>query len=298
MRAVAIRNYGGPEVLEAVEMPMPDVAVGEVLVRVRAAAVNPADWKWRTGMFAAQLPVRFPHILGYDIAGEIVSGPRFSRGARVAAMLNPITKGGYAEYAAVPWRQIACIPDRVTFESAAALPTAGLTGTQMIEALATKAGDVVMITGATGAVGRFALLAARRLSIRTIAAVRHSQIAEALCLGADEAIDLSSDWPGEPLDHVVDTIGGPLVGRLCRHLRPAGTILTAATTPIDCTGLHVTPGFFAVQPSGEMLQRLLDLVAETDFAVPIAKVLPLAEAARAHRLVERGGTGGKIILRP
>lgn len=298
MRAMIIRDYGGPEMLEPAELPMPEPREGELLVRVLAIAVNPADGKWRSGMFAAHAPIRFPHVLGYDIAGQVVSGPGFARGARVAAMLDPLTKGGYAQYAAIPAGQVAAVPDGMAIETAAALPTAGLTGLQMVEALSTLPDEVLLVTGAVGAVGRFAMLAARRRGTRVIAAVRASQIAEALALGADHAVDISAEWEGGQFDHVLDTLGGPQVGRLCRHLRPEGTILTAATTTIEGAGPAAMPVIFAVQPSGPDLRRVFAMVAEANLPVPVAQVLPLAEAGRAQQLVEQGGTGGKIILRP
>jgi len=298
MRAMAIQDYGGPDVIAAVDLPMPEPAPDEVLVRIRAVGVNPADWKWRSGMFAAQAPIRFPHVLGYDIAGEVVHGAGFSPGDRVAAMLDPFVKGGYAEYVAVAADRLAPIPHRLSFDAAAACPTAGLTGTQMVEALETGTADTLLVTGATGAVGRFVLLAARRRGIRTVAAVRRHQIAEALALGSDRAIDISADWQGPGLDHLIDTVGGAQAGQLCRHVRPGGTILTAATTPIEAEALPVAPHFFTIQPSGADLQRLFDLMLEEKFEVPIVQILPLAEAGRAQHLVEQGGLGGKIILRP
>jgi len=114
MKAIVITGHGDASVLASVELPLPTLQPGEVLVRIRAAAVNPADVKWRAGMFAAFAPVSFPHILGYDIAGEVIESQSEEQGvapgARVFGMLDPFRKGGYAEYAAMPADHLSLIP--------------------------------------------------------------------------------------------------------------------------------------------------------------------------------------------
>ena len=300
MRAIVINAHGGLEVLESAELPQPVPGPCEVLVKVRAVAVNPADGKWRAGMFASFAPVSFPHILGYDVAGEVVDGEGFATGDRVFGMLDPFRKGGYAEYVTVAAQQLALVPDGMEFDRAAAIPTAGLTGTQMVEqGLDVKPGTTILITGAVGAVGRFALHAAKARGAHVVAAVCASQRKAALAKGADQALALGEeDWTGAPFDHVIDTVGGEAVGRLCLHLRPGGRILSAATTPVTAEGLSVQPEFHAVQPDGANAARLAELVAKGAIEVPIAEVLPLEQAARAQELTDRGGAGGKIILKP
>jgi NADPH2:quinone reductase len=300
MRAVTISRYGGIEVLEPGRQPRPIPLPGETLVEIRAAAINPADGKWRAGMFEAFAPLSFPHILGYDVAGVVAGGTGFPVGTRVAGMLDPFTKGGYAEYVAVSSDRLVAIPDGLSFESAAAVPTAGLTGSQLIErAVDAQPGQHLLLTGAAGAVGRFALHAARLRGATVVAAVRTAQKAEALVLGADAAISLGEEeWSGERFDHVIDTVGGSAVAALCRDLRPGGKIATAATTPIDSEGLSATPTFYTVEMDAERLGRLLATVASGEIAVPIARVLPLEAAAEAQRLTDAGGVSGKIILTP
>jgi NADPH2:quinone reductase len=122
MRAVVINNYGGPDILEVADIPVPELAPGEVLLKVHAAGINPADGKWRRGMYKSIAAVPMPHILGYDVAGTIEGGEGFAKGARVAAMLNPFTKGGYAEYASVDAANVTAIPDEMSFETAAQSP--------------------------------------------------------------------------------------------------------------------------------------------------------------------------------
>ncbi|AEG51157.1 NADPH:quinone reductase [Sphingobium chlorophenolicum L-1] len=298
MKAIVINRHGGPEVLEPADLPPPRPQPGEVLVRVAAAAVNPADGKWRAGMFESFAPVGFPHILGYDVAGEVVGGEGFAPGERVFGMLDPFRKGGYAEMVAVAADHLAGVPDGLDLPTAAAIPTAGLTGLQMVErGLDLQAGQRLLLTGAMGAVGRFALFAAKERGVDVIAAVRAAHRDAVRALGADQVIALGDeDWNGAPFDHVIDTVGGAAVGALCRHLRRGGRLLTAATTPIPGDGLPAVPEFFAVIPSGPDAARLAAAVAAGKVAVPIARILPLDQAAEAQRLVEAGGLNGKVIL--
>jgi NADPH:quinone reductase len=304
MRAVLFDRYGDLDVLRVAEVPDPVPAAGQILVRIAASAVNPADHKWRSGMFAQVAPIPLPHIVGYDVAGTVVAlGPgvaEFAIGDRVAALLDPITKGGYAEMVAVDAAAAARIPDGLDFAHAAAVPCAALTGAQVIdEVIQPSAGQSVLVTGATGSVGAVGMLSALRRGARVVAAVRARYLDAARALGATRVIALGEEhWNGESFDHVFDTVGGEAVARLCRHLRPGGLICTAATTPIDPTDLPAQPQFVAVHPDGARLRSLLADVAVGRIPITIARRLPLTQAAEAQRLVEAGGLGGKVILEP
>ncbi len=302
MRVVECNEYGGPEVLHLAERPIPATTPGTIRIRVHAAAVNPADTKLRQGMFDSVAPLNFPQILGYDVAGIIDDlGPGvtgFSPGARVFAMLDMLQRGAYAEYVLVPAAEIVPIPDALDFATAVAIPTGGLTGVQMIEEYAKpQANDIVLITGATGSVGRFAMYAAHRRGVHIVAAVRENQLDEARALGATETLILGAEgWSGADFKYVIDTVGGRAVADLCRHLRPDGAIFTAATTPIDPQDLTSTPVFVVVHNDPAKLRELSAAVAAGLLPVPIAQSLPLDQAPAAHRLVEQGGNGGKIVL--
>ena len=300
MRAVTMDRYGGLEVLALSEQPQPVPQSGETLVEIKASAVNPADGKWRAGMFADAIPLQFPHILGYDVAGVAAGGDGFTIGARVVGMLDPMIKGGYAEYVAVSTDRLTTMPDGLSFERAASIPTAGMTGVQLAEiAVDAQPGQTILLTGAVGAVGRFALYALKKRGARIVAAVRSGQKPQAIALGANVAIALGEGrWSGEAFDHVIDTVGGPAVAELCRHLKPGGKIATAATTPIDPEGLAATPEFYGVVSDKDRLADLLKAVAAGEIEVPIARTMPLEEAAEAQRLTDSGGAGGKIVLIP
>jgi len=302
MRVVECGEYGGPDVLHLAERPVPAIEPGKIRIRVHAAAVNPADVKLRQGMFDSVAPLKFPQVLGYDVAGIIdgigddVSG--FFAGERVFAMLDMLQRGAYAEYVLVPAGDAVLIPAALDFATAVAIPTGGLTGVQMIEEYAKPGpGDAVLITGATGSVGRFAMYAARGRGVRIIAAVRESQREEARALGADETLVLGgAAWHGTDFQYVIDTVGGDAVAELCRHLRADGAIFTAATTPINSEGLVSKPVFVVVHNDSVKLRELAGAVAAGALTVPIGRRLPLGQAAAAHRLVESGGNAGKIIL--
>lgn len=154
----------------------------------------------------------------------------------------------------------------------------------------------MLITGATGSVGRFAMLAARRRGVHIIAAVRESQAAEARALGAAEILTFGTRWQGPDFKYVIDTVGGSEVAKLCRHLAPGGGIFTAATTPIEGEDLPTAPIFVIVHNEPAQLRALAEAAASGELPVPVAKRLPAAQAPQAHRLVEAGGNAGKIVL--
>lgn len=301
MKAVRIHGHGGAEVLcyEDTEVPVP--ASGEVLIRVAAAGVNPADHKHRAGMFKDFVPYRFPHILGYDIAGTVaalgkgVESP--AMGTRVSALLDPMMAGGYAEFVVTAAAGCASLPDNIDFATAAAMPCPALTGTQMVEQMRLSPGDTVLVTGATGMVGRFALFAAKAAGARTVAAVRPAYMEEARALGADAAVALDGlGWQGMAFDGVIDTVGGAAATALAARLKPGARILTVATAPLDLSRLSVEPEFVAVYPDGARLARLVAEVASGAIAVPIAARLQLADAGRAQAMLEAGGVRGKVVL--
>jgi NADPH:quinone reductase-like Zn-dependent oxidoreductase len=304
MRVIQMSGYGGPDVLQLGERETPEPGPGQVRVRVQAVGVNPADWKWRAGWFKDMIPFSFPHVPGYDAAGVVdavgegVSG--FAKGDRVVTMTAPDKQGAYAELVVAAADATAKIPANLDFATAAALPTPGLTGVQLVEEmLKPKAGETVLVTGAVGGCGRFSLHAAKKLGARVVAAVRASAAAEARALGADEVITLDGgEWTGAPFDAVADTVGGPAVAKLCRHVKPGGLIGTVSTTPIDPAGLPSQPAFFAYHADAARLAELAEVAARGELPVPVATRLPFAEAGKAQQLVEAGGQGGKVVLEP
>lgn len=304
MKAVQIHGHGGSDALVYADADNPQITAGDVLIRVAAIGVNPADHKHRSGMFKDFVPYSFPYVGGYDVAGTIeavgseVTG--FRPGDRVFSLLDPMKAGGYAELAATTAAGCAIMPDNLDFETAAAIPCSGLTGVQLVEdALHTRAGDTVVITGATGMVGRFALHAAKAAGAFVVAAVRDSYAELAHQMGADAVIVLGTEtWSGKPFDGAIDTVGGSIATFVVAQVKADGKIITTATDPLDVSRLSSQPLFVAVHPDGARLRRLGAAVARGEIAVPITARYPLAEAAQAQRVIEAGGNQGKIILLP
>lgn len=302
MRVTRIYEHGGPDMLRYEEADRPEPGPGEILIRVMRAGVNPADHKHRSGMFKDFVPYVFPKTLGYDVAGTVealgagVDAP--TQGTRVFALLDPFAAGGYAQYVVTQAAGVAVMPEGMDFDTAAAMPCPGLTGTQMVEdQLKPKAGDLILVTGATGMVGRFAVRALLAAGAQVVAAVRPAYAEEARQAGAHVVVPLDgSAWTGAPFDGVIDTVGGPASTALAAATRPGGRILTAATDPLDAKKLPTAPEFIAVHPDGARLARLGEDVVAGRISVPIKARFPLAEAAKAHEAIEAGGINGKIVL--
>lgn len=300
MKAVQFALYGDPYVLELVEVADPEPESGQLLIRVRAIGVNPADGKWRSGSLRAMAELPLPHIGGYDVAGDVIGGYGLPLGTRVVAMVDPSVGGAYAEQVLTDSSRVAILPPELAYETGAALPTPGLTALQGIEAeLAVQPGQRLLVTGAAGGVGRHAVAAARAAGARVVAAVRDKAQDEAIASGADEVVALDGrDYSGPPFDAALDSIGGAIVAPLMRAVRKDGLAVTAATAPIPGDGLKVPVRFFRVYPEAARLARVVAQVASGAATAPVAATLPLAEAAAAQARVAAGGTGGKIVLIP
>ncbi len=302
MKAIVLHEYGDADNLRYEDFETPVPSAGEVLVRVKATSINPVDLKMRSGAAKDHFPVEFPGILGRDLAGEVVSvGPgvtEFKPGDHVMGL----TKKTYAEFCAAKVEELALIPDGMNFHQAAAIPLVTLTGTQLIEkAIGVAPGQIVLVTGALGSVGRTAVYVAHELGARVLAGVRESEKAEAATIGADAVIAVDNDQEIgrlHELDAIADTVGGPLIARLLPAVRKGG-IIGSVLGPVNDAeryGVQVKPMMAVPDPS--RLKQLAQNFLSGDLKIPVARTFPLAEAAEAHRLAERGGTGGKILLIP
>lgn len=293
MRAISQRVFGGPEVLEVVEVEPPTAGPGEVVVRVEAAGVNPADWKRRAGLLR-----RFgepPFTVGLDFAGEGLFG----------VVLPP--RGTYAEYVAVPRTSLAPAPSGLDAVHAAALPTAGLTAWQaLVRAGAVHPGKSVLVHAAAGGIGHLAVQVAKAHGayvLGTARAGKHPFIKE---LGVDEAIDYTStDFAAvaRGVDIVIDPIGGEYGPRSLDTLAADGVLVDVRGTGPDRTAvreLSLQRGLryveFGFTPSADDLRELAGLVERGALRVVVDRVLPLERAAEAHRLSEAGRAAGKIVL--
>jgi NADPH:quinone reductase-like Zn-dependent oxidoreductase len=300
MKAVVIDGFGGVDQLHIQNVDDPPVGRGEVLVRVRATSVNPVDLKIRRGSAAKRMGVELPAILGRDLAGEVVRAGDgvvgFSPGQRVMGLAN----GTYAELTTAKADVLAPIPDKLSFEQAAALPLVLLTGAQLIErAIKIQPGWTVLILGAVGSVGRSAVHVALQHGAKVIAGVHASQIEEAQSLGVQQVISTDDEKQLNKLhdlDAVADTIGGPTAARALKTLKPGGVFGTVLGAPPDANRYNIKVEAFQAQPDASRLYELADDVARGEFIIPIAKTLSLSQIQEAHREAENHPSG-KIVLK-
>lgn len=300
MKAVVLHEYGPPSKLKYEEFPDPKPGRGEVLVAVRAASINPVDWKMRSGAAKDHFPVTFPGVLGRDVAGvvrELGEGvDNFAVGDRVFAL----AWATYAELCVVKAADLAKIPEGVDMTIAAAVPLVSCTGDQLIrEATGVERGQTILLTGAVGSVGRCAMLAAREIGANVIAGVRRKQMVEAKALGAVEAIDLEDDDEIAKLgalDGVADAVGGEVAPKLLGKVKPGGRYGSVLGPP-QGAALHPTVQVKAMtaRPSPETYVRYAEAIREGRLKLAVDRVIPMREAAEAQAAAEKGGVG-KVVL--
>jgi NADPH:quinone reductase-like Zn-dependent oxidoreductase len=306
MRAVRQRALGGPQVLELVEVPRPEPAPTEVLVRVTAAGVNPVDWKTRAmGGFLGEPPFT----VGWDVAGvvERVGGgvTRFAPGHRVFGMPRfPREAAAYAEYVTSPSRQLARTPDELGDVEAAALPLAGLTAWQaLVETSDVGRGQRVLILAAAGGVGHLAVQVAKARGAYVIGTARAEKHAFLRDLGADEALDYTRVDVSETLrevDVVLDAVGGDAGVAALPALRDGGTLVTLSGASVarlrELAGDRVRVTGILVEPDRCGLEELAALVARGELRPHVERTFPLERAGEAHEVGETGRTQGKLVL--
>jgi len=300
MHAAVLKGFGGVEQLELENVTDPVAAADEVLVRVRAISINPIDWKIRSGATRGRIDVTLPAILGRDLAGEVeragegVTG--FTQGQRVMAL----ARSTYAELAVVKANELTPMPEKLSFEEAAALPLVSLTGAQLIErAIKIERGQTVLVLGALGGVGRTAVHVALEHGAKVIAGVRKKQVGDAEVLGAQQVVALDDPEQMETLrdlDAVADTIGGSVAAQTLRVLKKGGVFGSVLAPPADAEKYGVRTASFMAQPDAARLAELANDAALGKFTIPIAKVLPFDWIREAHRKAE-DHPNGKIIVK-
>lgn len=331
MKAVRQHEFGGPDVLRYEDAPMPELKPGEVLVRVHAVGLNPPDWYLRNGYKMLppewQPKVAFPLILGTDVSGVIDAVADdvedFAAGDAVYAMVRfPGGLAGgskaYAEWVSVPASEVARKPRGIDHAHAAGAPMSLLTAWQFMIELGHDEpnplqpnrhvpvpleGKTVLVNGAAGGVGQFAVQLAKWKGARVIAVASGKHGTFVRDLGADEFIDYTQTAASEAVrdvDLVVDTVGGPSTGRFLRTLKRGGALFPIF--PLGFSGaqeaekLGVTVSTTQVRSSGAQLARLADLLDAGTVRVAIDSTFPLADARRAHERASGGNIQGKIVL--
>lgn len=307
MNAVRIHNYGGPEVLRFEDAPRPTPGSGELLIRVQAAGVNPIDWKIRAGYLKQVFPYVLPFIPGWDVSGVVEATgagvTKFKPGDEVYARPDLARDGAYAEYAVVKETETALKPRSIDHVHAAAIPIAALTAWEALFGQAALAkGQRVLIHGAAGGVGSFAVQLAKWKGAYVIGTASAQNQAFLRELGVDEPIDYEKtrfDDVVKEVDVVFDTIGGETQTRSWKVLKKGGILVSIAAPPsADEAAKHgVRSAYFRAATNASLLAEISKLVDSGKVKPFVETVLPLAEARRAHELSESGHTRGKIVLK-
>ncbi|MFJ4989959.1 NADP-dependent oxidoreductase [Streptomyces sp. NPDC088732] len=309
MRAIIQDTYGGPGVLTEGELPIPEPAVGEIRIRVRAAGVNPTDWKHRDGTIPYDHGL--PAVTGWDVAGVVDKLGRgvtlYNEGDEVFGMLPyPHAPGGYAEFATGPARAFVHKPAGIDFTQAAALPLAALTAWQALNDTArVSGGQRVLIQGGAGGVGHLAVQIAHHLGAHVTATASADDADFVRSLGADQVVDYRTTAIGDVLSGV-DAALVPLPGRnrldaLCT-IRRGGVLVSLLGADDEALALADRLGVayrgLMVQSDHAGMRAIAHLAARGALRAKVGTTLPLADAAEAHRRGEAGEIDGKLVLIP
>lgn len=307
MRAVGITRFGGPEVLELVEKPVPVPGDGEVRIRVAAATVNPTDTVLRAGgrFTPEQEP---PYVPGMELAGTVdAAGPGtgWRPGDLVMAIVSPRGPrgGAQAEYVVVPASSVARIPDGASFAEAATLPMNGLTARLALDQLALPPGETIAVTGAAGAVGGYTIQLAAGEGLRVIGDAKPDDEELVLALGADIVVPRGPDVAAAIRRHVPDgvaaVVDAALIGPpVLAAVRDGGQLIAVRPFRGETErGITIKPIMVTsyLHEAGKLAQ-LADLAAKGSLTLRVARQVPAAQAADAHRLLEGGGIRGRLVL--
>lgn len=313
MKAVRLHEFGGPDVLKYEEAPRPLFGSDEMLVRVHASGVNPVDWKVRQGLMRGMLEHTLPLIPGWDFSGvveelgESVTG--FKVGDAVYGRPDPARNGTYAEYVAVHANEIAMKPRGIDHVHAAAVPLAALTAFQALfgtdarePSIDLSRGQRILIHGASGGVGSFAVQLARWRGARVIATASAEHLDYVRELGAEEVLDYAKQ-PFEQVvrdvDAVLDLVGGDVPERSIRVLRPGGVLASTlggiGPKRAEESGIRNVSVWTRTSPSE--LAAIASLIDDEVLRVSVSRIFSLEEAAQAQRAVQDGHVRGKVVLR-
>ncbi|WP_244496889.1 MULTISPECIES: NADP-dependent oxidoreductase [unclassified Ensifer] len=309
MLAIQQTQWGGLDKLHMVEVPRPTPLPTEILVRVKAAGVNPVDLYTREGK-AYMDALQLPYIPGWDVSGVVEAVgygvTRFKVGDEVFGMpWFPRQAGAYAEYVSAPARHFARKPSSVSHVSAAALPLAGLTAWQMLNDVAkVKPGDRVLINAGAGGVGHLAIQIARLKGAHVIATAQRAKHDFLRALGAEDVIDYTKVDPANHVhgaDIAIELVGGDVCVRLLKCLRKGGILISAqaAWAPSlreEAAQLGVEATWFLVEPDGAGLEQLACLVKQRRVSVHVDRIFPMVDFRIAHEFVSQRRTAGKVVL--
>lgn len=313
MKAIAINDFGGRDKLQLMDPPLPEVKKNEILVKVKAAGVNPVDWKIREGYLKDLFPHDFPVILGWDAAGIVEqTGPavtRFKEGDEVFAYCRkPVVHGGaYAACIALEEEHAAIKPKNISFEEAASIPLAGLAAYQsLFDAARINPGETVLIHAAAGGVGGFGVQLAKDHGAMVWATASGHNKKYVQDLGASRVVDytqedfrqaIRSQYP-DGVDVVFDCFGGEVLQKSAYIVKKGGRLITIVDDPTGLARTDIHKEFVFVAPNSAQLTELAQMVEQGRIKTHLSQVFPfgLEEARKAHELSESGHTRGKMVL--
>lgn len=307
MKAAQVNDYGGQEAVQLVDVLKPTATPGHILVEVKAAAVNPFDWKVRDGAYKEYFPLKFPATLGGDVAGVVaeigegVSG--FSVGQAVYGLAGAAGgQGSFAEFTPVKAGQLAAQPNSVDFVTAAALPLAATSAYQaLVDHMNLQAGQKILIHGGAGGIGSFAIQIAKHSGayVATTAAAHDADFVKSL--GADEVIDYQSQDFSTMLkdyDAVFDTVGGETNTKSYTILRPGGRFVSMVQPPDEALAKQYDIQYTqqASQASAERLQAVAEHVDSGKLTAHVDKIFPFEQTAEALEYLKTGHPRGKVVI--
>ena len=303
MRAVRFHSYGPPDVLVVEGVPRPTPGEGQVLVRVRAAGVNPIDWKLRAGYLQQYMPLELPTIPGFDLAGTVEAvGPgvtAFTTGQAVFGRGSST----YAEFALAPTTALALKPANISFDEAATIGIGGVTAwSGLFDSADLQPGQSVLVQGAAGGTGAFAVQLARWKGATVSGTASARNLESIRALGADPAIDYNAGPVKDVvsgLDVVFDTVGGETMDASWELLKPGGILVAVAGMPSeDAAQQHGvrTAGVQAPPDISGILRQLAQLIESGDIRTGLGTVFPLDQAVQAQAQSETGHGRGRIVL--
>jgi NADPH:quinone reductase-like Zn-dependent oxidoreductase len=307
MKAIRFHDYGNPDVLRLEDAPTPAPGPGEVLVKVHATSVNPVDCAIRAGYLRALRDYPRPFILGWDFSGTIAAlgdgVTEWHLGDEVYGHPPLSGAGAYAEYIAVPASICARKPASIDHNQAASIPLVALTAWQaLFDHAQLTAGQTVLIQRGAGGVGSFAIQFAKLKGARVIATASARNLSLLRDLGADEALDYNAvrfEDVVSNIDVVLEGMAGEVRERSWKTLKPGGILIAltgAPPTDVMAAERGFTQKTIWVHPDQTQLTTIAGLVDSGKVRAIVETVVPLAEAAQAHRMVETGHTRGKIVL--
>jgi len=304
MKAIQIPHYGGPEVLRLVDIERPVPKEGEVLIQVKAAALNPVDSKIRNGYLKDIIPLPLPLVPGWEASGVVVE----SRLDGIVAGDEVVTRvpfqrgGGYAEFMIAGEGEVVAKPSELGFVEAASLPiTAGAAYSLLYKFGSVKKGDRVFLLGAGGSIGWYAVQMAKALGATVIGSATGEDVGAVRALGIDEVVDYAV--PGYlggvgPVDLALDFVGGPAQEALMGIVKKGGLLLSTVHPPSaeKAAAAGIRAEFVSTNLDEEVMKTVLDWAAKGVVKIRVGKVLPLAQAAEAQLLMDRRVVDGKIVL--